>query len=227
MKKTLAEVTFTKDSEGLSGAEKMEMALKKKDEGILILSDINAKSTISYMKSLIDIEIKPDEIEYYIKNHKPNPLQIDLVYKYYSKFFGGYRDLNRLSREEYITLMLLLKKKMIIESGCRLDDKESVNLAKLPYVITGNIGDKISSRLVKNSKFISKLESNYIYQDLVKNKYKYICEINPNFIISKISPFINTEFTYIVYEQPELLGKKIEYTEDKITDELLFFIKNT
>lgn len=224
--KTLAEVTNTKDSDGLSGVDKMEMNMQKIDEGILALSDTNIKTGVQRICKMLDVEITQDEIDYYKKYHKPNKIQVQLVNSYYSKYLGGYRDLNLLNREEYITLLLLLKKRLLLESGYSTRESEVVETAKLPYILTGNVGAKINTRIIRNNKFISKIHESYLYQDLINNKYKLLHEIKPDYIISLLSTIINTTFTYVCYEDHSVLGKEIEYSEDKISDEALFFLRN-
>lgn len=222
--KNLTEVTNTKDSEGLSGVDKMELNLQKIDEGLIVFAEVNIETTTKRIKEMIDIDISAEEVKYYRDYHKPHKLQIQLVNSYYTKFFGSYRDLNLLVRNDYNVLLLLVKKKLLLESGIDINENKVVDECKLPYVLTGNISDKVNSRIIRNSKFIKKIESNTIYQHLINHKYKYLCQIKPDYILSLLSTFINTSFTYVCYENKDLLGKEIEYSEDKIADELLFLL---
>ena len=106
------------------------------------------------------------------------------------------------------------------------DEKENeFTDAILPYILTGNLEEKVSTRMIRNNKFISKIETNYMYQQLVEKKYKHLQELKKDYILQVLSSIINTNFTYVVYEEPEMLGKPIVYNEDKISDELLFFLK--
>lgn len=225
-KKNLTEVTNTKNSDGLSGIDKMAMNLAKLDEGAVVVSDINIEKTIARIKKLIDIEISDEEVAYYREHLVPSKIQIQLVYSYYTKYFGSYRDLNLLTRKDYINLVLLLKKKLLIELGYEKDDQGRVLQAALPYILTGNLEDKVNTRIIRNNKFISKIEESYLYQNLINTKYKLLQQIKPDYILSLLSTLINTRFTYVTYENPDLLGKEIEYSEDKISDELLFFLNS-
>ena len=78
------------------------------------------KSAIERIKKRIDIPLTEDEINYYIINHHPSKMQIQLVYAYYTKYFGSYRDLILLTRKDYMTLLLLLKKKLMELLGMHL-----------------------------------------------------------------------------------------------------------
>ena len=79
---------------------------------------------------------------------------------------------------------------------------------------------------VKND-FNKVIKATYLhYQNLIENKYRAMNQINPDFIQKLLSQFINTKFTYVTYENPDLLGMPIEYSDDKISDELLFFLNS-
>lgn len=224
--KNLTEVTNTKNSEGLSGADKMLMNASKIDEGSVIMSDLNIELTINRIKRQIDIPITDEEINYYMVNHHPSKIQIQLVYAYYTKYFGSYRDLNLLTRKQYITLLLLLKKKLLLDLGYEEDEDGELHYASLPYLLTGNLSDKVNTRIIRNNKFIAKIEESYMYQNLIENKYRLLGYLKPDAIISLLSSIINTRFTYVTYEYPELIGTEILYSEDKISDELLFFLSS-
>lgn len=224
--KNLTEVTNTKNSEGLSGADKMLMNASKIDEGSVIMSDLNIQLTIDRIRKQIDIPITEEEIQYYMINHHPSKIQIQLVYAYYTKYFGSYRDLNLLTRKQYITLLLLLKKKLLLDLGYEKDEDGEIHYASLPYLLTGNLTDKVNTRIIRNNKFIAKIEESYMYQNLIENKYRLLGFLKPDAVLSLLSSIINTRFTYVTYEYPDLLGTEIFYSEDKISDELLFFLSS-
>jgi hypothetical protein len=294
--KNLTEITNAKNTDGLSGADKMLMNLSKIDEGITIMSDINIPTTIKFLKRRFNIEISEAEIDYYIKNHVPSQIQIQLVHSYYAKYFGSYRDLMLCTRRDYVILMLLLKKKLMIELGYEHDEgidtssyikckevidilrkdmgengevfgdeivdariiaamndagfvgtidevKEAIEMDRyfdengniiytdinmrpvaLPYIICGNLGDQINTRVIRNIKFTEKVESSYTFQKLQEENHKYLNFIKQNYDMALISSLINTRFTYVEYEHPELLGQEITYSDNKIADEILFFL---
>lgn len=245
--KNLTEITNSKNTDGLSGSDKMAMNLSKIDEGITIMSDINIPMTIEYLKRRFDIQIDSAEVDFYIKYHKPTDIQIQLVRSFFAKYFGSYRDLHLCTRRDYITLMLLLKKKLMIELGYdedsdeleySEDDTEEItdengNIIKtdntmrpvaLPYIICGNLSDHINTRVIRNIKFTEKVESSYTFQKLQEENHKYLNFIKPNYDMQLISSLINTRFTYVEYKHPELLNTEITYSDDKIADEILFFL---
>ena len=248
--KNLTEINNAKNTDGLSGSDKMQMNLSKIDEGITILSDINIPMTINYLKHRFDVTISDAEIDFCIKYHKPKDIQIQLVRSYFAKYFGSYRDLLLCTRRDYMTLMLLLKKKLMIELGYDADTEDVANAiydiseemtdedgniiktdttmrpVALPYIISGNLSDHINTRVIRNIKFTEKVESTYTFQKLQEENHKYLNFIKPNFDMALISSLINTRFTYVEYEHPELLDQEITYSDDKIADEILFFLKS-
>ena len=219
------EVTSAKNSEGLSGSDKFMMNQTKLDEGSMILSDINIASTIAKIRRDIDIPITEEEIDYYCKNQSPSKLQIKLVTSYYTKYFGSYNDLNLITRRQYVLLSLLLKKKLLLELGYNIDNGE-VYHASLPYILTGNLTDKLNTRIIRNNAFLAKMEDSYMYKDLIYHRYRLLSTIKPDEILQLLSSIINSRFTYVTYEYPELLGTEIKYSEDRIGDELSFFLRS-
>lgn len=225
--KNLTEVTSSKNTDGLSGSDKLMMNLSKIDEGITIMADINIPLTIDYLGKLFNVKVSDDEIDYYIKNHAPNKIQIQLVKSYFAKYFGSYRDLSLLTRVQYITLMLYLKKKLTEELGYSEPCEEGeIRPMALPYIISGNCTDFINTRVIRNLKFTEKVKSSYTYEKLKNDNYRYLEYIKPNYIMQIISSLINMKYTYCEYNNQTLFGHEIEYSDDKISDEILFFMES-
>ena len=224
--KTLTEVVYTKNSEGLSGGDKLEMNMMKIDEGRVIFSDICVEDTVKRIMRDQDFNITEDEIDYYIKYHKPPEFIRDLVYAYWGKYFGSCAILQLLTRREYICLLLILKKKLLSYEGYHECSEQSISFCRLPYILSGNLADdKISTRIIRNTKFKDKVTNSYLYKDLVNVKYKNLTESKPNYIQELLSQIINTKFTYVAYEKHEILGESIECNEDVLSDEVLFFLR--
>lgn len=221
--KNLTEVTSAKNADGLSGMDKMEMNLQKLDEGLIIFAEVDIKMELERIMRDNDFDISDEEIDYYVRNHNPSPLQVQLVYSYWGKYFGSGRSTTLINRREYIILLLILKKKLLLQAGYN-SNEEFAEDTKLPYLLTGNVKDKINTRLIRNNKYVSKLEESDIFKDLKTNKYHNLNIIRPDYLLSLMSQVINTTFTYVVYEDDSLLGKEIEFNEDKISDELAFFL---
>lgn len=207
---TPIELTNVKDSEGLSGLDKLEMNSTKIDESLIILSSINIKKTIKSIKKHINIKVPKEEVQFYKKHFKFNKFQVQLVFYSYAKYFGGYRDLNLLTRTQFIELMILLKKKLQVQGNIYL-----------PQILTADI-TKMNTRVIQNSKFLSKIENSSTYQVLIKEKFNTLEELNKsNLILKMLSIAINSTFTYVDYENKDKMGEPIELNEDVLADEIL------
>ena len=221
----IAEMTNSSTSDGVSDMDKMRNIMNKINEGDVIASLTNCKTTLDYIKRNIDIQVSDEEIEYYRQYHKPSKLQADLVSQYWCKFFGSYRDTYNLTRKEYLYLMLVLKKRLLISSGFPPNATYDGRCV-LPFLISGNVIDKVNIRLIRNTKFILKVEENSTYKQIQESKYSRLNEVMPNAISMLMSQIINTQFSFVCYEDQSLLGQKIEYNEDLIADEILNFINS-
>ena len=221
--KTLTEMTNTRDSEGLSASDKMEMNLSKMDKGILVMSEVNIKETIRRLREQYGVAISEEEIDYYIKHQKPSDIQTHLIRSLYSKEFMSYRDQYIVPNRQSTILKIILKKRLIADAVCS-PNKEFDDVV-LPYILTGNVSGKVNTRMVRNSKLLAKIEEDSDYQYLVNYKYKELEELEPGYIKSLLSTFIYTKFTYVCYEAPELLGVEINAPEDQICHELIQYLK--
>lgn len=221
--KTLTEMTNTKNSDGLSASDKMEMNLTKLDTGIIDMANINIGFCLDRLHKDIDVPVSEEEIQYYRDNHYPSDIQVHLVRSAFADFFASYRDENLLTRREYNELMLLLKKRLLLENGYGIDSVGEQSY--LPHIICGNLDGKVSTKHIRNNKLMGELEENPTYQYLVNIKYKELEELKPGYVKDLISSFLNTQFTYVCYEDQSLTGKPIDAPEKKLCDELLFFLK--
>lgn len=208
------ELSATKNPDGLSGIDKLEMNSTKMDESSVILSDINIKKTIDRIVKSMHIKIDKEEIEYYKENVKITKFQTQLVFYYYAKYFNGYRDLLMLNRMQYLTLLVVLKKRL-----------QAQNYVFLPQILTSNIESKLNSRTIRNDKFLTKIKTSSIYQTLIEDKYSTLDDAGKgDLILNILSTLINTTFTFVDYEHPEVLGRTIEVNQDMISEEFLNYL---
>lgn len=208
------ELSAKKDLTGLSGLDKLEMNSSKLDESIVILSDINIKQTIKRIKKNMHMDISDEELEFYRNNLKITRFQSQLVFYYYAKYFNGYRDLNLLNRTQYLKLLIMLKKRLQYQ-----------NFIYFPQIISANIESKLNARTIRNDKFLTKIQTSQIYQSLVENKYSTLENINKgDTILNLLSTLLNTTFTFVDYEHPDMLGTPIELNQDMVSDEFLNFL---
>ena len=101
-------MTNTKNSEGLSGIDKMEMNLKKINEGYVIASEINAEQVLEYIFNSINLPVTEEEIDYQIKNQKLSNIQIWLIRNYLVSLFGSFADTLEIGRRDFYKLIILI-----------------------------------------------------------------------------------------------------------------------
>jgi len=208
------ELSAHRDATGLSGLDKLEMNAAKIDESTVILSDINIKKTIKRIKKKMHIDISKEEIDYYKYNLNITKFQSQLVFYYYAKYFNGYRDLLLLNRTQYLKLLIMLKKRLQFQS-----------CIYLPQIVSSNVESKLNARTIRNDKFLTKIESSAIYQHIIQDKYSSLNDIGKeDLIINLLSTLLNTTFTFVDYDNKDLLGKPIEVNQDVISDEFLNFL---
>lgn len=212
-KKNVIHVDNNKGPDGLSGIDKLEQTTVKFDEAQLDISRMSIERIIADLEAEVG-GIDEDEITFYM-NHlmSSSKFHCDLVFYGFAKYFRGFRELYNINIREYTKLVIILK--------IQLEDNGYV---QLPYLITSMIEGKVKSRIVQNIKFINKLQSSSTYQNIMKNKYSALDGFKTDFIISIISTVLTNKFSYVEYEEQELLGELISFHEDTITDELLSYI---
>ena len=122
----------------LSSLDKLSMTAAQIDESLIILSQGNINSQIEKFRNQIKF-VTDEEIDYYYEHHVISSLQQQLVNYFYAKYFDGFTDLNMLNKREYITLMVLLKRRL-----------EASHYIYLPQIFSGNILGKINNRVIQN-----------------------------------------------------------------------------
>lgn len=224
-KKGFTELTYARNAEGLSGVDKMEMQREKIDEGSVIIAEEAVESEIQKLVEEYGFDISEDELQYYIRNFKFQPLHQMLIESIFASYLGSMQNALYLSRENFIKLALILKKRILRDAGIDNPANFTYSVA-LPYILTGNIKEKINTRLIRNAKFKEDCEESYIIEDLIKNRYRYYEEIDENGIMGILSMINNTVFTYCCYENQDIFGQEILTDKYSITDELGFLLRS-
>lgn len=210
----MREISTEKDSEGLSSLDKLEMNTIKIDESLIVLSKINIKRTIKYIKKKLAITIEDEEKEFYLRYLKITPIGKALLFYFYAKYFDGYRDLNSITLSQYVDLLILMKR--------ALEFKGDIYL---PQIVSAGISGRINSRTIHNSRLLDKIQSSESYQSLIEKKYSTLNGMGKSdVIISLLSTLINTQFTYCDYDLEDKYTKEIEIDFDKLSQEFLSFI---
>lgn len=210
-------ISMEKDSEGLSGLDKMEIYTTKIDEFQLLFSEINIKDTVNRIKNSIKYKIDEEEYDYYLKHHKINHTSKKIMFYFYAKYFNGFRDLKLISDPRmYITLLVIMKHTL-----------EAKGCIYLNQVITANIAGKINTRTIRNTKYLTKVRESSVHKNILKKKYSTAVEMGKSDIaIDILSAIINTRMTLVDYELQDYLGEPLEINEDILSQEVLDFVNN-
>jgi hypothetical protein len=221
--KTLTEMTNTRNSDGLSASDKMEMNLTKIDVGIVHMAEINMEKALDLLQKKIDVPISDEEIQYYRDYHYPSDFQVKMVRSVFADFFASYRDANLINRRAYNILIILLKKRLLLMAGN--DANEFGCNTWLPYILTGNVSGRINNKPLRNAALNEEIISDPSYQYLVNEKYYELEQRKPGTIMEILSTMVNTKWTYVAYENQDMLGEPIMAPDRALIAETLIFLK--
>lgn len=202
--------------EYLSRAEAQEMAIYCRDESNMIINEVNNEWVINkIIKQKFKFEIDEDEFNFYKDNCKLNSMNQFLLQTFYSKYFDNSSSIYSLNKDDTIKLLIYMKTFL-----------RNKGLIIVPQICTAIIQGKFKDNIIRNGKFKEKFQSSTVYQDIIKEKFKYIIELNPkeDIIIKKLSTIINSSFV-VVDTNPEFNGLTInELGMDAIINEFLIFL---
>lgn len=208
------DIKSANDSE-LSRVDKLMMNAAKIDETIIVISSLNIKRVIDNIQREMQIEITEDEIQFYTKYYKINKNQVEIVNYFYAKMFNGFLDLSLLTKRQYLTLVILLKRRFLI-----------MNMKYIAQLITGNAVGRIISRPISNQKILESLNNTPMYTEICENKFNLVKKLNNSDseyskILSLMSSLISTKYTLLDYSSPELMDKEIIIDHTVLREEFL------
>ena len=203
----------------------MEMQQEKLDEGSIIIATECACSEVERLVREYGFTITDEEIAYYMKHLKIQRVHQELILAAFASSLGSYRNAMELSRIDFIILALLLKKRLLVQHGYD-DVTQFTDTIALPYILTGNVKEKINTRLIRNQNFKESCEESYVIEGLLKEQYNYLEEIDKERIMTTLSTINNTVFTYCCYEKPEILDEEILVDKVPLSDEVGFFLRS-
>jgi hypothetical protein len=206
------------DSDGLSNLDKLEINMERLDEGEAILKRLNIDSTIKTLLNRFDFTVTKEELDYYMDNVKINKLQTNLVFLFYSRHMGSYKNLYNCTKEEYIVILILMYK-YLDNNGFSVLNKY---LTGIPY--------EFNPKKMKKKRFVEDLVESKKFLKLMNYKYKYVNNImvDSGVITKMISTINNNEFYHLPPLEEAEDGMEAEYIDygiKEITNELLRFIE--
>ena len=226
-KHNVIDITPEKDSNNKNELTKLDLLLMqnaKIDESSIVISESSVESTVVKIMNQYGSTITEDEIQFYMDFHKLNPkLQMILVKYFYAKEFNGFKDLNAITKRQYMKLMICLKRKL-----------QASEYIYLPQIISSNVMGRTNAKLIQNNKFREKLNNTPLFGIMNEEKFSILNQIyNTNTSEKRekdpkmqlMSLLVNTKFTFVDYGMGlEHLGEIIEFNEDMLCDEFINFI---
>ena len=209
-------INSNEDQEGLSDFDKFEINTVKTDEGKLVQNKLGFSITINKIIEDAGIEIKPEELTYYVNNMKINDFQKNVCFLYFAKFFGGIYSLHFINKSEYTLLCLVLSK--ILQKS---------NFIYLDKYICANVKDnEYKEKRFMNKKSIFKITESPKYANLMRNKYgSASAKIEESEVIFKIVNNIKANNFVTVHPDPKKNNLDIRHDSNVIDEEILRLIE--
>ena len=204
-----------KDDDFLSHAEALEMSIYRVDETNPILTKANSSKVLEQLRRDFNIPIDQDELDFYDENVNGNDTAQKLLHMFYSNFFHDSTAINLIPREDIIYLLVVLKKFLQMKG-----------MVLLPQICTATVRGKYKENTIRNRRFTEKYESSAIFQHELKEKLKYVEQLNPKESPPRkiLSTMINSTFIWVDYD-PEINGKEnSEIDIDTIIHEYEMFL---
>ncbi len=211
-----SEETSKDSDEALSHAEAMEMAMYKRDESAAMVADINNDYVMKEIRKWYDaFNISNEEFNFYYNNFYPNEINQSLFNDFYAGKFKDPFAVNNLNRSDTVYLLICMKKVF-----------QTYKMFYLAQICTAQVFKKYKENIIKNGKYIERIENSQIYKEIISKKYSNLMELNikENPILKPLATIINSTYT-LVDADPEINGYKLEHLDqDAIADEYLLFL---
>ena len=203
------------DSERLSHAEAIEMSVYRIDESNAMINEVNTIKVLKNIRKKFNIPISENEIQFYKENVKISSVTKLFLESFYSKFFHDSNAVLNVNRNTTIELLIYMKKYLQLRG-----------MILIPQLCTAKVRGKYKENAIKNSKFIEKVQTSDVWNNIIKKKFTYVSELNQkeDYLMKKISSFINSTFEFVDFEGPDngLIYEDID--QDLIIKEFSLFL---
>lgn len=210
----------TRDSdERPSRAESIEMAVYRVDESIPMIDTVNRKNVLTqimYRINAIGISKDSPEFAFYLEHIRFSEVSSYIFDSFYAPKFKDSYAAYGLSREDKVILQMYLKKFFEVNQ-----------MPILAQITTANIRGKYRENTVKNAKFVEKITSNPVYEQIVSTKFRYVRELDGKGgdpIVRKMAGILNCTFEFVDTD-PEINGFVMDDIDvDQLINEVLIFL---
>lgn len=199
----------------LSHSESIEMSIYRIDESNPLVNDVNNRRVLDDIYERFGIEITEEEFNFYRTNCTINSLTQKLLHAFYSNRFKNSNAIYTITKEDTIKLLIIMKKYL-----------QLMGMSIMPQICTATVRGKFKENMIKNSKFLEKLETSTVFQEVIKSKFKYIEALDPkdNPVYKILSTIINSTFDLVDLD-PDINGEALEdIPVDQMIYEYLTFL---
>lgn len=219
-RRNLIETSLTVDSDGNSKNDRYRASKMKLNEEYVFSSIMDMNNLVNNLFKKYENEITPEEIDYYRRNLKPSRLHQLMIEIYFFNYTASSAEFALLRNLDWYKLLLIMRKDIMRRFNVT---KDSLLDSTLSLILTANIeetpvGEKM---YIKDTKY---LKDDPTYNSLINKFYSTIVNINDEIIKKFLITFVNSKYTFVLYEYQNLLGEEITLNKRELIDQLLNFL---
>ena len=219
-RRNLIETSLAPDADGNRKNDRYRASKMKLNEEYVFTCSLDIHNLVNKLFKRYENEITPEEIDYYRKNLKPNRLQQLMIEIYFFNNTLSSQEFGLLRNLDWYKLLLVMKHDLMRRFS--ITDQTILD-STLCLILTSNIeenpvGEKI---YLKDTKY---LKDDADYNKLVKMYYSTIIDMNDDLLKKFLITFANSKYTFVLYEEPDLLGQEIAINKHALISDLLNFL---
>lgn len=182
------------DSERLSHVEAIEMSVYRVDESNALINEVNTRKVLKSLRKRFNVDFEEGELEFYYEHMRLSPITDLLLESFYTRFFHDSNAALNVPREVNIELLVRLKKYMLLRQ-----------MIILPQLCTARVRGKYRENTIKNSKFIEKIKTSNLWNNIIEEKYSYAKELSDkdDYLLKRFSIFINCQYEFVDFHGPD------------------------
>lgn len=191
------------------------MSVYRIDESNAIINEVNTTQVIRDIEKRFNIDISKEEFDFYDENIKISSVTQLFLNSFYSRFFHDSNAIYEINRYATIELLIYMKKYL-----------QYRGMTIIPQLCTAKVRGKYKENVIKNTKFLEKITTSSVWNNIIEKKFTYIKELNQKEdpIIKRLSSFINSTFEFVDFN-PSVNGLVYEdIDQDLIIEEFSLFL---
>lgn len=206
------------DSERLSHAEAIEMSVYRVDESNALINEVNAIEVLESIRKRLNVDIEEGELDFYYDRIRISPITKLILETFYTRFFHDPNATLGLERPVIIELLVRLKKYLLLR-----------NMVLLPQLCTARVKGKYRENTIKNSKFIEKVKTSNLWNNIIEDMYTHIEDLSTkdDILLKKFSVFINCQYEIVDFNGPDDGLIYEDFDQDQFIEEFSLFLSIT